>query len=173
MDDVVGEVVVAAADENLGPRDAVASVVVAVGLGDYLAQVRAAARFSQAHGARGFAAHHLRQPRVLEFFGPVHQNGVDGALAEPGKHEEGPVGRRNHFRLNQSQRHGQALAAVLFGEAEPLPAGFFVQLVGMLGALGRDHLAVHKLATLAVGSHVQRRQLAFAQIRRGFHHHIL
>jgi len=37
--DVVGEVVVPAANENLGARDAVASVVVTVGLGDHLAQV--------------------------------------------------------------------------------------------------------------------------------------
>jgi len=104
----------------------------------------------------------LGQPGVLELFGAVHQDGVDGALAEAWKHEEGPVGRRNHFGLDQSQRHGQALAAVLFWEAEPLPAGFFVQLVGMLGALGRDHFAIYQLAALAVSSHIEWRELALA-----------
>ncbi len=59
VDDVVGEILVAAGDEDLGA----VHLVGAVGLLDrarlHQAQIGAATRFGQAHGARPFARHHL------------------------------------------------------------------------------------------------------------------
>jgi hypothetical protein len=42
-------------------------------------------------------------------------------LAKAWKHEKGPVGRCHELALDERKGHGEVLAAVLLGEAQPLP----------------------------------------------------
>ena len=59
VDDVVGHVMLAARDEDLGAGYLVSAVVLWNGFGRDLRKIGAALRLGQAHGAGPFARHHL------------------------------------------------------------------------------------------------------------------
>jgi hypothetical protein len=61
MDDVVGQVMLAGRDEDLGAGDLVAAVGLLDRLGAHQAEIGAALRLGEVHGAGPFARHHLRQ----------------------------------------------------------------------------------------------------------------
>jgi len=82
VDDVVGQVVLAGADEDLGARDCVRPVGQRLGLGAQDAQVAARVRLREAHGARPLAGDHLRQVALLDFLGAVRLDGQRGALGQ-------------------------------------------------------------------------------------------
>src|SRR3546814_15206197 len=67
LDDVLGQVVLAARYEDLGPGDAVAAVPPRFGAGADEAQVGAGMRLRQVHRARPFAGHHVRYEPGLKF----------------------------------------------------------------------------------------------------------
>src|SRR5690606_35088469 len=75
VDDVPGEVVVAGRDEDLLAGDAVAAVFLRLGAGAQQAEVGAAMRLGQVHGAGPAAIDELRQVGGLLLIGAV---GVDG-----------------------------------------------------------------------------------------------
>ena len=90
--DVLGEIVLAGGDENLGAGDLVAAVGLLHRLGAQQAEVGAAMRLGQIHGAGPFAAHHLGQIFRLQLGRGVLEQRGDGALREPRIHGEGLVG---------------------------------------------------------------------------------
>ena len=114
MHDVVGHLVVAVGDEDLGAEDAIA----AVGLLDRAAlepaQVRARVRLGQVHGAGPLARHHLRQVEALELVRALRLDGVDGAEREQRAQAERQVGGVPHL----AGGGGDRLAA---GSARPIP----------------------------------------------------
>ena len=162
--DVFGQVVFTGGDENLGAGDLVAAVGLGHGLGLDLGQIGAALGFGQAHGARPLARHQLGQVGRLLRVGAVLHQGVDAAHAQAGVHGERPVGRAHHFRLEQVQRHGQALSTELGGERQTLPATFHESLVGVFEAFGCGDHTVFKVAAFNVAGMVQRCQHLFAQL---------
>ena len=172
--DVLGEVVVAGGNEDLGAGDLVGAIRLGLGLGFHLTQVGAALRLGQAHGARPGTLGERRQVGGLLLLVTVQLNGVHGAQGQPRVHGEGPVGGAHHFLLEQAQRHGQALAAVLRRVGQALPAAGHVLLIGFFIAFGRGDLAVFQLAALVIATVVERTDGVLAQLgqlaKDRFHH---
>ena len=61
MDDILGHIVIASRDENLGAGDLVAAIRLRLRLGPHQAQIGAAMRFGQVHRAGPVATDHLGQ----------------------------------------------------------------------------------------------------------------
>ena len=111
MHDVLRQIVLAGGNENLGAGDLVAAISLLHRLGADHAEVGAAMRLGQIHGAGPFAGHHLRQIRRLLLRRAVHQDRGDRALGEAGIHREGQVGGRQELVDLLGHEHRQALAA--------------------------------------------------------------
>ena len=173
MHDVLGHVVLAARDKNLGAVNLVAAVAIGLSVRRHLPEVRAALGLRQAHGARELTGDERREPLFLQLVCRVGDDRVDRALGEAGEHGERPVRRRRHLRLDQCHRHGQALTAPLFGVSEALPAALAKELVRLLVALRRlDGRAVDPRAAFAVAVGPNRRELVLAQRLRRVDDHV-
>ena len=165
MDDVLGHVVLAGGDEDLGAGDPVGVVVGGLGLGAHHPQVGAAVRLGQVHGARPFAGDHFRQVGGLLLVGAGAVQGGDGPVGQPRIHGERHVGRHHHLLQREAQHVGQALAAVFGIVRQALPAALDVLVVGFLKAGGRGHRAVVMAgAALVVARLVDRLQHVLAQL---------
>jgi hypothetical protein len=71
MDDVVGKIVLAVADEDLLPRDAIAAVAVRLGAGADGAEIGARLRLGQIHCRRPLAGDEPCEVSLLEIFAAV------------------------------------------------------------------------------------------------------
>jgi hypothetical protein len=71
MEDVLGEVVLAGRDEDLGAGDRVAAVGLRLGLGAQHAEIGAAMGLGEAHRARPGAVGQLGQVELLQLVGTV------------------------------------------------------------------------------------------------------
>ena len=116
MDDVFGEVLLAAGDEDLGAGDLVAAVRLFHRLGAQQAQIGAALRLGEIHGAGPDTLDHLRQEFLFLFVRAVREDGRDRALHQPRIHREGEIGRGHEFIDDHRQGAGQPLPAI-FGRA--------------------------------------------------------
>jgi hypothetical protein len=123
--DVLGHVVLAGADEDLVAGDLVGAVGLRLGLGAQQAQVGAAVRLGQAHGAGPLAAGQLGQVGLL-LVGAVGVQGLVGAVRQAGVHGPGLVGAVEHLVQALVDHEGQALAAVLGVAGQRRPAAFDV-----------------------------------------------
>ncbi|EWS64258.1 hypothetical protein Y695_02500 [Hydrogenophaga sp. T4] len=174
VDDVVGHVVFTGADEDLVAGDLVGAVGQRFGLGAHQAQVGAAVRLGQAHGAGPLAAGHLGQVGVFLRVGAVGVQRSVGAVREAGVHGPGLVGRVHHFIQALVDHQRQALAAVGRITAQRRPATFHVGLVGFLEAgRGLDLMGLAiELATLGVTADVQRKDHLAGELAGFFEHGI-
>jgi hypothetical protein len=120
--DVGGHVVLTGADENLVAGQAVGAVGLRLGLGAQEAQVGAAMRLGQAHGAGPFAAGELGQVELFLLVGAVGMQGFVGAVRQARVHGPGLVGRVQHFVEALVQHKGQALAAVFRDRSSARPS---------------------------------------------------
>ena len=102
MDDVVGHLVVAVGDEDLGAEDAVGAVGPALGARLELAQVGAGVRLGEVHGAGPLAGHHLGQVGAFQLVAALRLQRVDGAVGQERAQAEGEVGRSPRFRPRPS-----------------------------------------------------------------------
>ena len=134
VDDVVGHVVLAGRDEDLGTGDFVGAVSLRLGLGAQHAQVGAAVWLGQAHGAGPFARHQFGQVSVLLLGGAVFGNGIHRAMGQARVHAPRPVGFADHFAHGQAQGFRQALATVLHVVGQTWPAAFDELFVGFFEA---------------------------------------
>ncbi len=159
MDDVLGHVVLAGRDEDLGAGDGVGAVAVGHGLGLEQAQIRAAVRLGQVHRAGPGPFDHLGHIGRLDLVIGVDEQRRDRALGQAGIHAKRQV-RRGHELLHDGvERRGQALAAIFGRRGEAEPAALAISLVGVLEALRRGHRAVRvALAALLVARQVERRE---------------
>ena len=92
MNDVVGQVVLAAGDENFRPGDPIAAVLLRQGLGANEPQIRAALGFGQAHGAGPTAGHHLFEIAILERLAAPVFDRLVGAEGKTGIGAKGEIG---------------------------------------------------------------------------------
>ena len=164
VDDVVGHVVIAGRDKDLLAGDLVRPVVLRFRLGAHQAQIRAAMRFGQVHGAGPFAGDHLGQEGLLLL---VRAMGVDGGIGPVGQarvHHEGHVRGREDFPRCRRQQVGQALAAIFGIAIQAGPAAFAELVEGLLEALGRVDHAVFKADAFLVTNRVQRREDVACQL---------
>ena len=172
VDDVAGHVVLAGADEDLVAGDPVAAVGLRFGLGAHQAQVGAAMRFGQAHGAGPLAAGHLRQVGLLLLVGAVREQGRVGAVREARVHGPRLVGAVEHLVEALVHHQRQALAAVFRIARQRGPAALDVLGIGLLEALGRGDLVrfLVQLAAFLVAAHVERER-DFGRELAGFLEH--
>ena len=166
MHDVVGHLVVAVGDENLGAEDAIGAVGLLHGLGLERAQVGARMRLGQVHGAGPFAGHHLGQIGLLELVAALRLDRIDGAERQQRTQAEREVGRVPDLAGGGGDDLRQVLPAPLLGCRERAPAAGGELLVGLLPAVRRDDLAVHQLGAGAVAGHAQRVQDLRAELAR-------
>jgi len=86
MDDVLGQILLAAADEDLAAADPVAAVGLGLGAGAQQRQVGAGLRLGEAHGAGPLTADQFFQIRILELLAAVFAQRQHRAFAQPGVH---------------------------------------------------------------------------------------
>ena len=158
MHDVVGHLVVAVGDENLGAEDAVAAVGLLDRAALELAQVRARVRLGQVHGAGPLARHHLRQVEALQLVRALRLDGVDGAERQQRAQAEGEVGGVPDLAGGGGDHLRQVLPAPFLRSGERAPAAGGELLVGLLPAGRGDDLAVDQLGAGAVAGRAQRLQ---------------
>ena len=156
VNDVLGQVVLAASDEYLGAGDLVGPIGLGLGLGADDAQVGAGMRLGQAHRTGPDTGIHVRQVLVLQLVAGV---GVDRQTGAGGEHRietEGQVGRVDHLLDLGADHLGHAHAAVDRVAADADPAALGVGAVS-LDETGRSgHGAVFPLAAFFVAAAVQR-----------------
>ncbi|MNZ96686.1 hypothetical protein D3C78_1158920 [compost metagenome] len=167
MDDVFGQVLLAAGDENLAAGDSVAAVGLRFGSGADEAEVGAGVRFGQAHGARPAALIHGWQVGLLELGAGVSVDGQAGAATQDRIQGEAGVRGVEHFFDVHGKHLGHAHAAKnrVAGKADP--ATFGVSGVGLLESAWRGHHAVAPARAFLIATAVQRRQ-GFAGELAGF-----
>ena len=164
VDDVLGEVVLARRDEDLGAGDRVGAVGVRHRLRLEEAEIRAAMRLGQVHGAGPGALDHLRQVGPLLLLGAVHHEGRDRALRQARIHAEREVRGRDEFLHHGVEGARQALAAILGRGREAHPAALRIGPVGLPEARRGGHAAVGMAgAALLVADPVQGREHLLAQ----------
>ncbi len=164
MDDVLGHVVLAIGDEDLGAEDLVAAIGLRIGLGAHQGQVGAGLGLGQVHGAGPLAGHQLLEIGGLELIASGRQQGLDGAVGQQRAQRKAQVGAVEHFHAGRANRLGQALASKILRMLQALPAAFGVLAKGLLEARrGGDH-AVLEAGRRHVARQVQRCHHAFAQL---------
>ena len=170
--DVGGHVVLTGADENLVTGDPVAAIGLGFGLGAHQAQVSAAVRLGQAHGAGPLTAGHLGQVGLLLGVGAVGvQRGVS-AVRQAGVHGPGLVGAVEHFVKHLVHHQRQALTAKGGVTAQRGPTASHIAVIGLLEALGRGHGVAGWVqgATLGVTTDIEREQHLRSKLATLFQH---
>ncbi|MNI78411.1 hypothetical protein D3C73_1347830 [compost metagenome] len=84
VNDVVAEVLFAAADENLAAAELVAAVGLRLGAGAQQCQVGSGLGLGEAHGAGPLAADQWRQITLFERVSAMAMQGQDRAFGQPG-----------------------------------------------------------------------------------------
>jgi hypothetical protein len=134
MDDVLGHVVLAVGDEDLGAEELVGAVALRHGAGAHQRQVGAGLRLGQVHGAGPLAGDEVGDEGFLLLLAAGRQQRFDGAIGQQRAQREGEVGRVQHLDAGRGQQLGQALAAELHGMLHALPAGLAELAEGFLEA---------------------------------------
>ena len=159
MNDVLGEIVLAGGDENLGAGDLVAAVGLLDCLGAQQTEIGAALRLGEVHGAGPLSRHHLRHEHRLLFGLAVHHQRRRGAHGEAAIHRKRHVGRALEFGDGMRQRHRQALPAIFRRRRQAEPAALGHLLEGILEAVGGgDPAVVMAGAALEIADAIERLQ---------------
>ncbi len=123
VDDVVGQVVLAPGDEDLGPGQSPATAVDRHGLRPHRGEIGAGVGLGQVHRARPLPGDQPRQePGLLVRRTPGRQQ-LDGALGEDRVERERQVGRAEHLLEAQADRRREPAAAVRRRCGDRAPAG--------------------------------------------------
>ncbi|KPX00242.1 Uncharacterized protein ALO79_00245 [Pseudomonas syringae pv. castaneae] len=164
VDDVIGHVVFASGNENLGAGNLVGPVSLRFSPGAQHAQVSAAVGFGQAHGAGPFAGDQLGQVGVLLLGGAVLGDGVHRTMRQARVHAPRPVRFADHLAHRQTQRLGQALAAMRNVMRQTRPAALDKLLVSLLETGRCLHARLAPGAALGIAHPVQRCQNLLAEL---------
>ena len=156
VDDVVGEVMLAEADEDLLALDQVV-VTIGRGLAADQAEVRAGLGLGQVHRAGPLARDHLVQEALLLLVAAAQEHRFDRPLGQQRRHRERHVRRVPHLHHRGVDQLGQPLAAEGGVEAQAVPARLDELGIRLDEALGRgDAAVVVALQALLVSDLVQR-----------------
>jgi hypothetical protein len=173
VDDVLGQVVFAEGDEDLGAGDAVLAGVRAFGDRHGGAAQRAhvgpGLRFGQVHRARPFAADQLGQIERLLGFAAVVIQRLDRADGEHRQQGEAHVGRAQRLENAGRQREGQALSAMIDRPGDRVPALLDERAVGVGEAGGQRYRAIVPFRALGIAQPVERCPFAGGQRADAFH----
>ena len=159
MDDVVGEIVLAIGDEDLGAEDAVAAVAGRLGARLQGIEVGAGLRLGEVHGPHPFARDQFRQVDGLELVAAVLVDRLDGAHGQRRPDAERHRAGIPHFQRGGAEHDGQALAAMLDRPRQRVPAAVDPAPVQRLPAGRRRHGGVLQHRTVCVADPVERGNL--------------
>ena len=106
VDDVLGQIMLAVGDEDLGAGDAVAAVALRFGARAQQGQVRAGLRLGQVHGAGPLAGDHRADVALAQLGRAGGQQRLDGAVGQQRTKRERQVGGVQHFRGGRAQQAG-------------------------------------------------------------------
>jgi hypothetical protein len=156
VDDVLGEVVVAAGDEDLGALDLVGAVRLLAGLGPRGAHVAAGVGFGEAHGAAPGA---VDQPGDVAL-GLLRSGAALQHLRDPQRQArvavERGIGAGDQLVQHHVQHPGRALAAVLRPRGDALHPQLIQLGPGVPEARRRPHRTALQPAPLAVRHRAER-----------------
>jgi len=156
VDDVLGKVMLARRDEDLGPGDRITAVRIFLGLRLQKPEVGAAMRLGQVHRAGPAAGNHRRHIFLLELVAALDQQRCNRARSQALVHLEAVVGRKDIFGDRGANDLRQPLPAIFLGPGERRPTRFDELLIGFLEARrGNDRAVVVALATNLVANAVQ------------------
>ena len=172
MHDVVDHVVLAAGDPDLGAGETIARqpqqrviALEGVGTGADQAEIRAAMRLGQTHGAQPVAGIHARQKHLLDGLRRMAIHRQTGAGIQCRIERETGIGGVEHLFKGHGEHLGHALTTVFRIAAQPHPAAFGEHPIGLLEALGRRDVAILETRTLGVTAQVERQQLGLGHAR--------
>ncbi len=155
VDDVVSEIVVATANENLGALDAVGAVVVSARAARCGADIGAGVRLGETHGPRPFAAQHFWNVFLLLLLRAELQNELCGGQTQAGVHRERRVRTAEHL-LDEGTHHAwRILAAPARWGRNRAPTCFPELVPCTFESVGRDDTSVFDSAALFVTGGVQ------------------
>ena len=155
-----------AGDEDFRAAQAVGTVRLFDCARFHQAQIGAAMRLGQTHGAAPFARHHLRHDVLLH---PVRAGGGQCGIGCAGQtriHRERLVGRNSHLGNRHGQHDRQTGTAKGLRCAQAVPARLAIGFVSVLESLRRAHHAVFEMAAFFIAALVQRLQHFFGKLRR-------
>ncbi len=168
--DVLGHVVLAVGDEDLGAEDPVAAIRLRLGAGAHCRQVAAGLRLGQVHRAGPPAGNHVRDVGLLLLGRAGGEQGLDRAVGQQRAQREAHVGAVEHLDAGRADGLGQTLAAEVGRMLQALPAAFAEFLEGLLEAGGRADHAVLPRRRVLVAVPVERVEHAFAELGRFLEH---
>ena len=159
MDDVFGQVLLAARDPDFLAGNLVGPVSLRDRLGAQQAQVRTAVGLGQVHGPGPLERGQLGQVERLLRVRPAHMDRRIAAVSQAGVHGERHVGRRRHLGERQVHDMRQTLAAIGRVRPQRRPATLDQLGVGILEAGRRcDRIVRAPGAAFLVAHAVKRRQ---------------
>src|SRR5258707_1674828 len=158
MNDVVGHVVVAIGDEDLGALDAIRAIGRALGAGAQRADVGAGLRLGELHGAGPFAGDELLQIDLLQLVAAMGVGRLDRAERQQRAKAEGHVGCAPDFSAGGVDRHRQALAAEAFRPRHRVPSARDPALIRVGPAGGGGDFGATELDAVFVADTIERRQ---------------
>jgi len=168
---LVGEVVLAEADEDLLPANAIV-IALGDGAGAQQRQIRPRLRLGQVHGAGPFAGDQPRQVFLLLRLGAAQKDRLYRPLGQQRHQGETQIGAVPHLHDGGVDELGQALAAVFRAEAQSIPPGFDELPIGGMKAVGHRHVPVVPSRPFDVAHAVERRPHAVSEFRRLLEHGI-
>jgi hypothetical protein len=161
VQDVLGQVVIAARDEDLGAANLVLAAAHGLGLGERAADVATSVGLGQAHRAGVGPVVELRAVGADLLLGAEVLDDVSDALGQRRVHVERGVGAAHDLFGHRMQRERTGLAAKLFGDRQPSPADVVKRLPRRLEAVGSFDFAVDQLAAGGITGGVERSELVF------------
>ncbi len=142
MDDVLGKVVLAGRDEDLGSGDRIAAVGIFLGASLEEPEIGAAMRLGQVHRAGPFAGDHRRHIFLLELVAALDQQRCDRPGGQALVHFEAVVGRKDIFGDCGADDLRQPLPAIFLRAGQRRPSGFDELLIGFLEPRRSDDGAI-------------------------------
>src|SRR5664279_5460416 len=158
MHDVIGHVVIAIGDEDLGAGKAIAAIGRVFSAGTKRADIRSRLRLGELHGAGPCAGYQLFEIDLLQLLAAMRVKRLDRAERQQRTEAERHVRRAPDFGAGRVDCERQALAAERFRSGHRVPAGFGPAPVGVGPAGGGGHLAAFELDAVFIADPVQWRQ---------------
>ena len=142
MDDVVGQVMLARRDEDLGPADGVGTIVIGLGPGLDQAKVGAAMRLGQVHRSGPESRNHVGQIFCLLLVRSLGDDRRDRPGGQAVIHFKRLVGRQDIFADRRRDDVGKPLPAKFLRRRQRRPAALAELLIRRLEPGRRGHRSV-------------------------------
>ncbi len=170
VDDVVGQVVLTAGDEDLVAGQREAAVRARLGAGAQQGQVTAGLRFGQVHRRQPLATRDPAEVPLLQDLAAMGAQALVGAVQQPGIHRPAVVRRGDHLVEGRVEQRRKPLAAVFRTARQRRPAACDVRRIGVAVAAGRAHHAVLPGAAFEIRRPVDRCEHAGRELASLFEH---